>query len=447
MKRLKNFYLSLQLTRRTYVVLTVIVVLFIISFFAEPLYNIAVVALLLLGIIVLIDILVLYSRRNAFNAERHTAERFSNGDENPVHLTLKNNYSFTAHVVIIDEIPFQFQQYNWKRKAVIKGGREHHINYTLRPLQRGEYDFGVINVFITSPLRFAERRIIFDRQTVIPTYPSFQQLKRYQLLAFTNRLNETGVRRLRKLGSSTEFEQIKEYVLGDDYKKVNWKATARQGDIMVNTYTDEKSQHIYCLVDKGRNMKMPFEGLTLLDYAINASLVVANVALLKHDKAGLLTFSNKPETFLPADRKGMQMEMILENLYRQQTNFAESDFEALYAHVHGKIKSRSLLILFTNFESITSFQRQLPYLRRLAKHHLLLVVFFENTELKQLRDKPAENLEDIYIKTIADKFAFEKRLIAKELQQHGILSLLTTPQQVTINAINKYIELKARQVI
>lgn len=447
MKRLKNFYLSLQLTRRTYAVLAAIVLLFIISFFAAPLYNIALAALLLLGIIVLTDILVLYSRPNAFNAERVTAERFSNGDENPVHLILQNNYAFTARVVIIDELPFQFQQYNWKRKAVIKGGHEHHINYTLRPLQRGEYDFGAINIFVTSPLTFAVRRIVFKRHTVIPTYPSFQQLKRYQLLAFTNRLNETGVRRLRKLGSSTEFEQIKEYVLGDDYKKVNWKATARQGDIMVNTYTDEKSQHIYCLVDKGRNMKMPFEGLTLLDYAINASLVVANVALLKHDKAGLLTFSNKPETFLPADRKGMQMEMILENLYRQQTNFAEPDFEALYAHVHSKIKSRSLLILFTNFESITSFQRQLPYLRRLAKHHLLLVVFFENTELKQLRDKPAENLEDIYIKTIADKFAFEKRLIAKELQQHGILSLLTTPQQVTINAINKYIELKARQVI
>ncbi|MFT3750791.1 MAG: DUF58 domain-containing protein [Agriterribacter sp.] len=447
MKRLKNFYLSLQLTRRTYAVLAAIVLLFIISFFSEPLYNIAIAALLLLGIVVLIDILVLYSRRNAFSAERHTAERFSNGDENPVHLILQNNYPFTACIVIIDELPFQFQQYNWKQKAVIKGGREHHINYTLRPLQRGEYNFGAINVFVTSPLRFAERRFIFERHTVIPTYPSFQQLKRYQLLAFTNKLNETGVRRLRKSGSSTEFEQIKEYVLGDDYKKVNWNATARRGDIMVNTYTDEKSQHIYCMVDKGRNMKMPFEGLTLLDYAINASLVVANVALLKHDKAGLLTFSNKPETFLPADRKGMQMEMILENLYRQQTNFAESDFEALYAHIHNKIKNRSLLILFTNFESLTSFQRQLPYLRRLAKHHLLLVVFFENTELKQLRDKPAENLEDIYIKTIADKFAFEKRLIAKELQQHGILSLLTTPQQLTINAINKYIELKARQVI
>lgn len=447
MKSLKHFYLSFYLTRRTYILLGGIVILFVASFFTERLYSIATTTLFVLSAIVLIDILVLYSRRNGFSASRYTPERFSNGDTNPVRLVIQNKYAFATSIVIIDEIPFQFQQFNWKHKAVIKGNQEYQYNYSLRPLQRGEYNFGAINVFVTSPLGLVQRRFIFDCNVIVPTYPSFQQLKRYQLLAFTNRLNETGIRRLRKLGSSNEFEQIKEYVTGDDYKKVNWKATARRGDIMVNTYTDEKSQHIYCLIDKGRNMKMPFDGLTLLDYAVNASLVVANVALLKHDKAGLITFSNKPETFLPADRKGMQMEMILENLYRQQTNFLEADFEALYAHVHSKIKSRSLLILFTNFESIVSFQRQLPYLRRLAKHHLLLVVFFENAELKQLRDKPADNLEDIYIKTIADKFAFEKRLIAKELQQHGILSLLTTPQRVTINAINKYIELKARQVI
>jgi uncharacterized protein (DUF58 family) len=266
-------------------------------------------------------------------------------------------------------------------------------------------------------------------------------------MAVSNRLNETGIRRLRKSGSSMEFEQIKEYVHGDDNRNVNWKATARKGDLMVNTFTDEKSQHIYCLIDKGRNMKMPFEGMTLLDYAINASLVLTNVALLKHDKAGLLTFASQPDTFLPADRKGIQMEMILENLYRQQTHFSETDFEALYTHIRGKIKNRALLILFTNFESIPGFQRQLPYLRKIAKHHLLLVVFFENTELKALREKPAENIEDIYIKTIADKFAFEKRLIVKELRQHGILSILTTPQQVTVNTINKYIELKARQAL
>ena len=440
-------YRSFVLTRNVYMLLAGIVLLFIISFFIPTLITAAQLLLLLMAFLVVVDTIVLYARRYGISGKRNGAERFSNGDDNIIHIQLGNHYTFTVKVEIIDELPYQFQQRNWKRKTVLKSGQDYHLTYLLRPLQRGEYTFGNINAFVTSPLTLVQRRFVFEQQQTIPAYPSFQQLKRYQLMAVTNRLNETGIRRLRKSGSSMEFEQIKEYVHGDDNRNVNWKATARKGDLMVNTFTDEKSQHIYCLIDKGRNMKMPFDGMTLLDYAINASLVLTNVALLKHDKAGLLTFASQPDTFLPADRKGIQMERILENLYRQQTHFSETDFEAVYTHIRGKIKNRALLILFTNFESIPGFQRQLPYLRKISKHHLLLVVFFENTELKALREKPAENLEDIYIKTIADKFAFEKRLIVKELRQHGILSMLTTPQQVTVNTINKYIELKARQAL
>ncbi len=447
MKKLLALYRSFMLTRNVYVLLATIVLLFILSFFIPALFSAARLFLLLLVVLILVDAMVLYAKPRALSAKRITADRFSNGDDQTIHIQMSNHYTFTIRVRLIDELPFEFQQRNWKRKALLKGGQEHSFIYTVRPLQRGEYAFGNINAFITSPMALVQRRYVFEAQQVIPAYPSFHQLKRYRLMAVANRMNETGNRRLRKSGSSMEFEQIKEYVPGDDNRNVNWKATARRGDLMVNTFTDEKSQHIYCLIDKGRNMKMPFEGMTLLDYAVNASLALTNIALLKHDKAGLLTFANHPETFLPAERKGVQMEMILESLYRQQTHFAETDFEALYTHIRSKIKNRALLVLFTNFESISGFQRQLPYLRKIARHHLLLVVFFENTELKALREKPAGNLEEIYIKTIADKFTFEKKLIVKELRQHGILSLLTTPQQVTVSAINKYVELKARQAL
>ena len=447
MRPLKEIYRSFLLTRRSYSLLAAIVICFIISFFLPALYQAALIFLLLLAVTIVLDTLALYGRKAAFNAARTTPERLSNGDENIIQLSLVNNYSFTVKASIIDELPFQFQKAYETGSLTLKAAQAHDIFFGIRPVERGEYAFGSINACITSPLGLVERRFIFDATQVVPAYPAFQQMKRYQLMAVSSKLNENGIRRLRKLGSSTEFEQIKEYVSGDDYRKVNWNATARKGEIMVNTFTDEKSQHIYCLIDKGRNMKMPFGGMSLLDYAINASLVLANVALLKHDKAGLLTFASKPETFLPADRKGMQMELILENLYRQQTHFSETDFEALYTHLHNKVKNRSLLILFTNFESIPGFQRQLPYLQRIAKQHLLLVVFFENTELKALREKPAEDLEEIYIQTIADKFAFEKRLIVKELQHYGILSLLTPPEALTVNTINKYIELKARQAI
>jgi uncharacterized protein (DUF58 family) len=210
---------------------------------------------------------------------------------------------------------------------------------------------------------------------------------------------------------------------------------------------EERSQQVYCIIDKGRLMKMPFEGLTLLDYAINSSLVLCNVCLKKQDRVGVITFSNTMGGMLAADRKPAQTEHILQLLYKQKTDFLESDFEMLYMQVRNKIKHRSLLILFTNFESLSGLHRQIDYLRSIARYHLLLVVFFENTELKRLTDSRAKNLEEVYIKTIAEKFAFEKRLIAKELSKYGILSILSAPKNLTVNAINKYLELKARQAI
>ena len=273
------------------------------------------------------------------------------------------------------------------------------------------------------------------------------QMRKFQLLSKSTTNTEPGNQRKRKIGQSMEFEQIKDYVSGDDIRTINWKATARRGMLMVNNYVDEKSQQVYCVIDKGRLMKMPFKGLSLLDYAINSVLALSNVCLQKQDKIGLVSFSNKISTIIAAERKPIQRENILQALYKEQTAFLESDYEMLYMQLRSKIKQRSLIILFTNFESLSGLHRQMNYLRSLAKHHLLLVVFFENTELKQLSHEDAITLEDVYVKTIAEKFVFEKKLVVKELQKYGILSILTAPENLTINSINKYLELKTRQAV
>ncbi len=194
-------------------------------------------------------------------------------------------------------------------------------------------------------------------------------------------------------------------------------------------------------------MKMPFHGMTLLDYAINAALVLSNVALVKQDKAGLITFEKNIDSFLLADKKSTQMNQVLENLYRQKTDFLEPDFEKLFSIIRNRVTNRSLMVLFTNFESLESLQREMTALKKIARYHLLLVVFFENTELKSLLDSKAKTLEEIYIKTIAEKFAYEKRQMVKELHKNGIPSILTTPENLTVNTINKYLELKTRMSI
>jgi uncharacterized protein (DUF58 family) len=141
------------------------------------------------------------------------------------------------------------------------------------------------------------------------------------------------------------------------------------------------------------------------------------------------------------------MNLILETLYKQKTDFLESDFEKLFSVIRNRVTNRSLMILFTNFESVESLQREMSALKKIAKYHLLLVVFFENTELKVLREGKATSIEDIYIKTIAEKFAYEKKLMVKELHKNGIPSILTTPENLTVNTVNKYLELKTRMSI
>ncbi len=289
--------------------------------------------------------------------------------------------------------------------------------------------------------------LVLKEQKVVPVYPSYVQMKKYELMAISDRLTEAGVKRIRRVGHSMEFDHIKDYVRGDDYRTINWKATARKTRLMVNHFDDEKSQQVYSVIDIGRVMKMPFEGMSLLDYAINSSLVISSIAMHKQDKAGLVTFSNKVSNILPADRQARQIEKILEILYNQKTDFLESDFEILTSTILQKISHRSLILLYTNFESLNALQRQLAYLRRLSMAHLVIVIFFINTELFELLDKPANSVEKIYHKTIAEKFAFEKRLIVKELARYSIQSILTTPQNLSVSTINKYMELKARGLI
>jgi len=449
--------MSAFLTKRFFLTLALLIFGFTTAFFLPWVLGPMRIALGLLAVLVLLDALLLYAPVKGQAApvfgRRVMGDKLANGSDNDIRIYLENHYRFPIQTETIDEVPHQFQRRDVLFHASIKPGQTQIIHYQLRPTKRGEYEFGALNIYAASPLGLLRRRFRYEQGRTVPVYPSFLQMRQYELLAIHNRLTEVGVKRIRRVGHSMEFEQIRPYVPGDDPRSINWKATARRAGtgaadaLVVNHFQDERAQQVYCLIDKGRVMRMPFDGLSLLDYAINATLVVSNIALLKHDKAGLLTFSNRPGATLAADRRPGHLLKLLEILYRQKTKYLETDFELLYTRVRSQVKQRSLLILFTNFETLHGMQRQLPYLRRLAKDHLLLVVFFENTELRTYLDTPAATTEDVYNQTIAEKFAQEKRQIVLELQRYGIYSLLTAPADLTVNTINKYLEFKARGLI
>ncbi|MBA4155242.1 MAG: DUF58 domain-containing protein [Flavobacterium sp.] len=417
------------------------------SFLFPVLYNLAWYFLLLLLTFFGLDCIILFGAKTGIEATRISPEKLSNGDENPIRVAVRNYYTFSIFTKIIDEIPFQFQVRNFEIKRKVKASSQDDIQYFLRPVERGEYTFGSLNVYVSSPLRIISRRFTFNKDQMVPTYPSYIQLRKYDLMAFSNNLFQYGVKKIRRIGHTMEFEQIKEYIQGDDIRTLNWKATAKKNSLMVNQFQDEKSQSVYMIIDKGRVMKMPFNGLSLLDYAINATLVLSNVILKKHDKAGMFSFSKKVENRVVAEKRSSQMQLIMECLYNIKTDFFESDFSRLYTDIKKNINQRSLLLLYTNFETLDGLHRQLPYLKGIAKNHLLVVVFFQNTELNEIIHNKAETVQEVYDKVIAEKFAFEKRLIVNELKKYGIYSVLTQPENLTLDTINKYLEIKARGIL
>ena len=439
-----RFYQSLFFSRRFFIVTGAFVLLYLLGYLLGKfigLINLLFFAFIALS---LVDLLILYVPGKSLSAKRLVPKKLSNGDNNEIRLFVFNNYPFKIFLYLLEELPFQFQERNMSFKLSLKPNEERTLKYTVRPVKRGEYTFGAVNAFANTPLNLINRRYKFDEDKMVPVYPSFLQMRKYELLAISNRLSEVGIKKIRRIGHSFEFEQINEYVRGDDYRSINWNATARHNHLMVNQYQDERSQNLYCIIDKGRTMKMPFNGMTLLDYAINSTLVLSNIAIKRHDKAGLVTFSDKISHFVPPDNRAMQMFRIQETLYNQRTLYNESDYSKLYITLKRKINQRSLLILYTNFETGNSVKRQLDGFLRLAQQHLLVVVFFENRELNEKAEVSTSSLKGIYQKTIAAKFSFEKQEIIRELKNKGIYTILTYPENLTANTLNKYLELKAR---
>lgn len=429
------------LRRRFYLLLSVVIVIIGTGYWFSPLFIIGQVLLCLFTLLVISEILVLYIK-GGITSSRHCSERFSNGDDNEIRLSIKSSYPFTVQLDVTDEIPAIFQRRDILFHTQAHPAAREEITYRLRPVRRGVYSFGYIRIFVTTRIGCVERRFTCGKPHDVKVYPSFQMLHRYELLAISNRLTDLGIKRIRRVGHNTEFEQIKDYVQGDDFRTINWKASARTNQLKVNVYQDERSQQVFNIIDKGRVMQQSFRGMTLFDYAINASLVLSYVAMRREDKAGLCTFSNKVDTFIPAQRSPGHMQTLLESLYHQETDFGETDFSELVSNMKRHVTKRSLFILYTNFNGLITMQRQLSFLKQLSNQHRLLVVFFEDSEMKDYLSTSAANTEEYYQHVIAEKFAYEQRLIVSKLKQQGILSLFTTPENLSIDIINKYLEIK-----
>lgn len=440
---LKNIYLS----RLFFTLFFTVVLLFALSSVADWLFYPAQTAMLSLLVITLIDIILVFASSNPLQLKRKVNERLNLGDQNQIELKIENTTNQPISFRLYEGFPVEMQERKLFFSAILQPGKTKVFSYEFTPKQRGDVHFSSPFFLISSMFHLVMRRYEVSCEQRIGVYPSVLQLKKYELLVFHQQKINSGIKRLRRLGNNSEFEQIKDYVQGDEIRTINWKATSRAANLMVNKYQEEKSQSVFCVLDKSRSMQMEFDELSLLDYSVNSILVLSNIMLRNGDKTGLITFSDKMGIQLSAEKNKGQMRFIMEALYNQLTEFKDPNYELLYQSIRRTIKSRSLIILFTNFETEAAMNRALPILRKINQKHVLVTVLFQNSDLETLALQKPETIREVYLTIVAEQMSELKSKIAFQLRQNGIQTVLTLPENLSLKTINKYLELKAKGVL
>lgn len=443
MKFIRNIFLS----RIFFVLYGVIIALVLISGDWPWLGFIAQISLFVLLGVTVLDVLLTFGPKEPIRYQRIIENRLNLGDPNKITIKITNTTNQPIGYRLYEGYPTEMQMRSKAFVGLLFPRKSKVYTYDFVPKTRGEYVFPNAFIMVSSVFNLISRRIEVQSEIKKEVYPSVLQLKKYELLVFQQQKVSTGIKRMRRLGNNSEFEQIKTYVQGDEVKKINWKATSRMNSLMVNQYQEEKSQQIYCVIDKSRTMQMEFDHMSMLDYAINSSLVLSNIALRNGDKTGLITFSDKIGTQLAAEKSSGQMKRIIEALYAQKTNYFEPNYELLYQSLRRTVKTRSMLLLFSNFETEFSMRRALPILRKINQKHVLVVVLFQNNDLETLAYQQPRSVRDAYQSVVAEKMTSQKAKVALELQKNGIHTVLTQPENLSINTINKYLELKAKGAI
>jgi len=397
---------------------------------------------------------LLTTRPGDIEVERINDTKLSLGAENMITLLLANRGRRPLRFQLRDEYPYQFIS-----DATIIAGEVapfdiHEVRYHLKPLQRGDYTFGDVNIRYLSALKTFVRQVRYDATAQVKVYPNVLDVRKYDLLARKGLLFEIGLRAARVYGAGTEFERLREYNTDDEFRRINWKATARHGKPIAAEYETERSQYIISVIDTGRLMRPPVgdstgsgHSLAKLDYAINTALLLSYVATLKGDHVGLLTFADDVRTYLAPRRGKGQFYRMLEALYNVQFEPVEADYAQALAYLGVKHKRRSLVVVFTDLVTLDAARPLIAHMARLAQRHLPLCVVISDPNITRLADQRPRDSDAVYQRAVAEMLIDERQVVLDTLNRSGVLTLDVPADKLTVSVINKYLELKGRGAI
>ena len=382
-----------------------------------------------------------------FQIERIHDNKLSLGAENSVQIQIYHRGSRPTTVWVRDEPPDAFNISQRVFELTLEPRQSITASYTVYPLRRGDYEFGKLNLRWVGPAGLMIRQAKLDLEEPVKVYPNLIDVRRYDLLLKKNRLQELGLRSTRQFGEGTEFERLREYTPDDEYRRIDWKATARRHRPITIEYQTERSQNVIALLDIGRMMQSPVAEIAKLDYVVNAVLLLGYVATGKGDKVGMMTFADQVVHYLNPRQGRGQFYRMLELLYSVEAQPVEPNYQQALSYLATKQRKRSLVIVFTDLSGGVSMQSLVANISILAKRSLPLVVTISDPEIVAASQQLPDDSLSVYQKTAASQLLDERKIVLDNLRQQGVLTLDVPANKLSIAVINRYLSLKAKTLL
>ena len=411
--------------------------------------NLTLLVLALDGAIIAIAILDLASLPwgRAITAERTTGKTASLKKPHRVTLTVMNQTRRDFRVEFRDDLPEGFQAEPPQFSVHLRRRSRVTVHYDLLASRRGAFRLERIYFRARSRLGMWRRYINIEDEAPLNVYPDMRQLSQYAILARTNRLSLMGVRRTRRVGQDNEFERLRDYTLDDNYKHIDWRTTARRNKLTVKDFQTNQSQRLIFLIDSGRMMTNIASGVSLLDHALNAMLMLSYVALKQGDAVGLIHFSSRVQSYVPP-RGGMtQMNRLLHASYDQFPELVESRYDEAFMHLSHHCPKRALVILISNVIDEVNANQIERYLSTLVGRHLPLGVLLRDHALFDAAERNISNDTDLYRAGAAAEILNWRHQVLRDLEHQGVMSLDVFPEDMTAPLVNSYLSIKARHLL
>lgn len=385
--------------------------------------------------------------RRGVTAERSVPRTTSIGVATTSELLLLNRTRYRLRGRLVDDVPETFTaqpdglDVNLAPQAKLRWERE------LVGQQRGGFELQYAYLQTVSRLGLWQRQFRLPVESRINVYPDMQQLSEYALLARTDRLSQIGVRKTRKIGQDSDFERLRDYTPDDNYRHIDWRSTARRNRLTVRQFQTDQSQRVIFMLDCGRMMTNERAGLTLLDHALNACLMLSYVALSQGDSVGMLCFSDQVHAYIPPRGGRNHLNRLLQAGFDQFPRMVESRYDSAFLYLSNHCKRRSLVVLTTNVIDEVNAGQVVDYLGNLVGQHLPLGVLMRDRQLFEAADHPERGKMGMYRAAVAAEILCWRDQVIRDLRHRGSLALDLFPEEMTAPLVNEYLRVKAKHLL